>query len=156
LDPAAYAAERQKSRTDTWVQPPPQRAADAPPRPADKRGAEARGGGTTTVEARKADSGLNATLREAQGQLAGKSARLAQAERARDEAQASLAESEERAAQLRRELEQLRAEHSFQQDEHARAHAHFEEELSQARALVSAASGRHEELRRRLEELENA
>src|SRR5579862_3949222 len=137
LDPSSPApGERAKSRTDTWVSPPPP-----------QRAPEVRSGDTTTQhraesaasgERRRAEPGvqaLTAKLHETQTQLAGKQERLAQAERARDEAQAGFAASEERAAQLRTELEQLRAEHSFQQDEHARSRAHFEEELAQARTL---------------------
>src|SRR5207302_108335 len=75
---------------------------------------------------------------------------------ARDEALEARAAAERRAAQLDHELAQLKAEHAFQLDEHARARAHFEEQLAQARALVSAAGARADDLQRRLAELESA
>lgn len=71
----------------------------------------------------------------------------------RDEA---LVAAERRAAQVERELAQLRAEHAFQLDEHARARAHFEEQLAEARGLLSAAGARAEDLQRRVQELETA
>jgi chromosome segregation ATPase len=144
LDPAAYAAaaERNPARTDTWIQPAlAPAAAGAPAAPAAKAAAPPEAAG----------EGLSARLREAQGQLLVREQRLAQAERERDAAQAACVAAEQHGADLRRELEQLRAEHAFQQDEHAHAHSHFEEQLAQARALVSTAGARGDELQQRLD-----
>ncbi len=157
LDPMAYAAaERQKSRTDTWVTPPPVPRAAEPPAARAAETSAAKSAEVRKPERPEPAAPPAAKLSDTQGVSGARSERLAQAERARDEAQAGFAASEERATQLRRELEQLRAEHTFQQDEHERTRAHFEEELAQARTLVSTASERAEELRRQLGELENA
>src|SRR5207244_105374 len=110
------------------------------------------------AEARHGDSAvqtLTVRLRETQGLLTGKDERLRQIEHARDEALEARAAAERRAAQLDHELAQLKAEHAFQLDEHARARAHFEEQLAQARALVNAAGARADDLQRRLAELES-
>src|SRR6266513_1972789 len=122
------SGDRRPSATDTWIAPPlaGARAAETPATPG-------------PAEARHGDSAvqtLTGRLRETQGLLAGK--------------------AERRAAQLDHELAQLKAEHAFQLDEHARARAHFEEQLAQARALVSAAGARADDLQRRLAELESA
>ena len=150
LQPAANpgSGDRRPSATDTWIAPPlaGARAAEAPatPGPADARH------GDSAVQT------LTGRLRETQGLLAGKDERLRQIEHARDEALQARAAAERRAAQLDHELAQLKAEHAFQLDEHARARAHFEEQLAQARALVSAAGARADDLQRRLAELESA
>jgi hypothetical protein len=99
---------------------------------------------------------LSAKLRETQELLAGKGARLTQVERARDEAFAARAAAEQRAAQLNGELGQVRAELAFQLDELTRARTQFDEALAQARALVSTAGSRADELQRRLEEQQDA
>jgi len=99
---------------------------------------------------------LSAKLRETQELLAGKGARLTQVERARDEAFAARAAAEQRAAQLNGELGQVRAELAFQLDELTRARTQFDEHLAQARALVSTAGSRADELQRRLEEQQDA
>jgi len=142
------SGDRRPSATDTWIAPPlaGARAAEAPatPGPADARH------GDSAVQT------LTGRLRETQGLLAGKDERLRQIEHARDEALQARAAAERRAAQLDHELAQLKAEHAFQLDEHARARAHFEEQLAQARALVSAAGARADDLQRRLAELESA
>src|SRR5437016_10642266 len=150
LQPAANpgSGDRRPSATDTWIAPPlaGARAAEAPGTPG-------------PAEARHGDSAvqtLTTRLRETQGLLAGKDERLRQIEHARDEALEARAAAERRAAQLDHELAQLKAEHAFQLDEHARARAHFEEQLAQARALVSAAGARADDLQRRLAELESA
>src|ERR1700680_4801204 len=147
--PAAYAAagEHPQSRTDTWIAPPPAaRPAEAPP-PADA--AEAR-------QAQLTKQAPSAKLRETQELLASKGARLTQVERARDEAHAARTAAEHRAAQLDAELGQGRAELAFQLDDVRGARARFDEQLAQARALLSAASARGDELQRRLEEQESA
>src|SRR2546429_526324 len=111
------------------------------------------------AEARHGDSAvqtLTVRLRETQGLLTGKDERLRQIEHARDEALEARAVAERRAAQLDHELAQLKAEHAFQLDEHARARAHFEEQLAQARALVSAAGARAHDLQRPLAGPESA
>ena len=150
LQPAANpgSGDRRPSATDTWIAPPlaGARAAEAPatPGPADARH------GDSAVQT------LTGRLRETQGLLTGKDERLRQIEHARDEALQARAAAERRAAQLDHELAQLKAEHAFQLDEHARARAHFEEQLAQARALVSAAGARADDLQRRLAELESA
>jgi chromosome segregation ATPase len=149
LDPAAYAAagEQPQSRTDTRIAPPPAaRPAEAPP-PA--LAPQAR-------QAQLTEPAPSAKLRETQELPASKGARLTQVERARDEAHAAHAAAEHRAAQLNAELEQVRAELAFQLDELTGARARFDEQLAQARALLSAASARAEELQRRLEEQESA
>src|SRR5437660_1731661 len=150
LQPAANpgSGDRRPSATDTWIAPPlaGARAAEAPATPG-------------PAEARHGDSAvqtLTVRLRETQGLLTGKDERLRQIEHARDEALEARAAAERRAAQLDHELAQLKAEHAFQLDEHARARAHFEEQLAQARALVSAAGARADDLQRRLAELESA
>src|SRR5213080_892454 len=142
------SGDRRPSATDTWIAPPlaGARSAETPATP---------GPG----EARHGDSAvqtLTVRLRETQGLLTGKDERLRQIEHARDEALEARAAAERRAAQLDHELAQLKAEHAFQLDEHARARAHFEEQLAQARALVSAAGARADDLQRRLAELESA
>src|SRR5436190_479945 len=142
------SGDRRPSATDTWIAPPlaGARAAETPATPG-------------PAEARHGDSAvqtLTGRLRETQGLLAGKDERLRQIEHARDEALEARAAAERRAAQLDHELAQLKAEHAFQLDEHARARAHFEEQLAQARALVSAAGARADDLQRRLAELESA
>ncbi|HEY0766450.1 MAG TPA: FHA domain-containing protein [Steroidobacteraceae bacterium] len=149
LDPTAYAAagEHHQSPTDTWVAPPlAARPAEAPP-PA---------GATEAGQAEVTVSGLSAKLRETQELLASKGERLTQVERARDEAYAARAAAEQLAAQLNGELGELRAEHAFQLDELERARTQFDEQLAQARALVSATGARVEELQRRLAEQESA
>lgn len=129
----ASSGEPHHSATDTWIAPPETHA------PRD-----------STAQA------LSARLRESQGLLSAKDDRLRQLEHARDEALEARAAAERRAGQLDRELAQLQAEHAFQLDEHARARGHFEEQLAQARALLSAASARADGLQRRLAELESA
>lgn len=149
LEPAPHqgSGDHRQSSTDTWIVPPlaGARSAEAPPAP----GAEARHGDSAVQT-------LSTRLRESQGLLTAKDERLLQIEHARDEALEARAAAERRAAQLDRELAQLRAEHAFQLDEHALAHAHFDEQLTQARAMLSAAGARTDELQRRLAELESA
>jgi chromosome segregation ATPase len=149
LDPTAYAAaaEHHQSKTDTWVAPPlAARPQEAPP------SAAATGPGP----APGTEPAPSARLREAQELLASKGAHLTQVERARDEAYAARAAAEQRAAQLDGELGQVRAELAFQLDEHTHARARFDEALAQARALVSAAGSRADELQRRFEEQQGA
>jgi chromosome segregation ATPase len=149
LDPAAYAAAREhhQPRTDTWIAPSPA----APP-----AGAPPPAAATEAGPAAGTEQAPSAKLRETQELLASKGARLTQAERARDEAYAARAAAEQRVAQLDGELGQVRAELAFQLDELTRARAQFDEQLAQARALVSAASSRAEEQQRRLEEHQGA
>ncbi len=138
LDPAAYRPEPDESpteRTDTWAAPVPLR-----PEGAESPAAQA----------------LETRLRETQARLAAKNERLAQVERAREHAQSNRAAAEQRAAQLHRELAEMRASHDFQVDELARARAQFEEELARARALVSAAGARADSLEKRIEEHESS
>jgi chromosome segregation ATPase len=153
----ASAGEHQVSQTDTLILPalaaplteasaPAARPAEAPP-PA--VAAQPR-------QTELAQQALSAKLREAQEQLAGKGARLTQAERARDEAYAARATAEQRAAQLNTELGQVRAELAFQLDELTHARVQFEEQLAQARALLGPASARADRLQRQLEEQESA
>jgi chromosome segregation ATPase len=149
LDPTAYAAagEHPQSRTDTWLAPPPAaRPAEAPPPAAATEAGPAAG----------TEHAPSATLRETQELLASKGARLTQAEHARDEAYAARAAAEQRAAQLDGELGQVRGELAFQLDELTHARARFDEQLAQARALVSAAGSRADELQHRLEEQQSA
>jgi chromosome segregation ATPase len=147
LDPTAYAAagEPHPSGTDTWIVP-----ALAAPQP------EAPAAATEAGPAAGTEQAPSAGLHETQELLAGQGARLAQVEGARDEADAARAAAEQRAAQLDGELGQVRAELAFQLDELTHARARFEEQLAQARALVSAAGSRAEELQRRLEEQQGA
>ena len=149
LEPASHqgSGDHRQSSSDTWIVPPlaGARSAEAPPAP----GAEAR-------HADNAVQTLSSRLRETQGLLSAKDERLRQIEHVRDEALEARAAAEGRAAQLDRELAQLHAEHAFQLDEHARARTHFEEQLAQARAMLSAAGARTGELQRRLAELESA
>ncbi len=149
LQPAPHqgSGDHRQSSTDTWIVPPlgGARSAEAPSAP----GAEARHGDSALQT-------LSTRLRETQGLLTAKDERLRQIEQARDEALEARAPAERRAAQLDRELAQLHAEHAFQLDEHARARAHFDEQLGQARAMLSAAGARTDELQRRLAELESA
>src|SRR5437879_11966159 len=126
LQPAANpgTGDRRPSATATWIAPPlaGARAGEAPATPG-------------PAEARHGDSAvqtLTVRLRETQGLLAGKDERLRQIEHARDEALEARAAAERRAAQLDHELAQLKAEHAFQLDEHARARAHFEEQLARS------------------------
>jgi chromosome segregation ATPase len=149
LQPAPHegSGDHRQSSTDTWIVPPlaGARSAEAPHAP----GAEARHGDNAVQT-------LSSRLRETQGLLSAKDERLRQIEQARDEALEARAAAERRAAQLDHELAQLRAEHAFQLDEHARARTHFEEQLVQARAMLNAAGARTDELQRRLAELESA
>ena len=178
LDPTAYAAAagQRASQTDTLILPPPAarlteaaapaaRPADAPPAaspaeapPPAARPAEgpAPAGAAETRHARLTRQALSAKLRETQELLASKGARLTQVEHAVDEAHAARAAAEHSAAQLDAELGQVRAELAFQLDELTGARARFDDQLAQARALLSAASARAEELQRRLEEQESA
>jgi chromosome segregation ATPase len=148
LDPTAYAAaaEHHQSRTDTWIAPLAASAAEPPPPAA----------ATEAGPAAVTEQAPSAKLRETQELLASKGARLTQVELARDEADAARAAAEQRAAQLDGELGQVRADLAFQLDELSSARAKFDEQLAQARALVSAASSRAEELQRRLEEHDSA
>jgi len=159
LDPTAYAAagEHRQSRTDTWVAPAPAaRPAEAPPPAARPAEAPPPAGVAEARHARLTRQALSDKLRESQGLLAGKDARLTQLEHARDEAHAARAAAEQSAAQLNAELGQVRGELAFQLDELTGARARFEDQLAQARALLSAASARAAELQRRLEEQESA
>jgi chromosome segregation ATPase len=144
----ASGDEPRQSATDTWIVPPPAAArASAAPASAGAPGIHPPEGAVQTLSAR---------LHESQGLLSAKEERIRQLERSRDEALEARAAAERRATQLDHELAQLRSEHAFQLDEHARARAHFEEQLAQARALLSAASARADERQRRVTELENA
>jgi chromosome segregation ATPase len=142
LDPTAYAAagEHHESGTDTLMLPP----------------LAARPAATEAVPAAGTEQAPSARLRETQELLASEGARLTQVERARDEAYAARAAAEQRAAQLDGELGEVRAELAFQVDELTRSRAQFDEQLAQARALVSAAGSRAEELQRRLDEQQDA
>jgi chromosome segregation ATPase len=141
--PAAHAGEHRMSQTDTWIAPPP---------PARQTELAQQALSAKLREMQE----LSAMLRESQELLAAKGARLTQAERARDEAYAARAAAEQRAAQLNTELAQVRAELAFQLDELTRSRAQFEEHLAQARALLSTASARADQLQRQLEEQESA
>src|SRR6202521_5721526 len=150
LDPTAYAAaaEHRASQTDTLILPPPAaRPAEAPPPVARPAEVPAPAGAGETRHARLTRQALSAKLRETQELLASKGARLTQVEHAVDEAHAARAAAEHSAAELDAELGQVRAELAFQLDELTGA---------RARALLSAASARAEELQRRLEEQESA
>jgi chromosome segregation ATPase len=142
LDPTAYAAagEHHESGTDTLMLPP----------------LAARPAATEAEPAAGTEQAPSARLRETQELLASEGARLTQVERARDEAYAARAAAEQRAAQLDGELGEVRAELAFQVDELTRSRAQFDEQLAQARALVSAAGSRAEELQRRLDEQQDA
>ena len=142
LDPTAYAAagEHHESGTDTLMLPP----------------LAARPAATEAVPAAGTEQAPSARLRETQELLASKGARLTQVEHAVDEAHAARAAAEQRAAQLDGELGEVRAELAFQVDELTRSRAQFDEQLAQARALVSAAGSRAEELQRRLDEQQDA
>ena len=158
LDPAAHAAagEQHQSPSDTWVAPLPARLAEALASAARPAEAPPPAAATEAGPAAVTEQVLSAKLRETQELLASKGARLTQVERARDEAYAARATAEQRAAQLNAELGQVRAELAFQLDELTRARAQFDEQLAQARALVSAANSRADELQRRLEEQQDA
>ena len=144
----ASSGEPHHSAADTWIAPPlPGGRGSEPP---------ASSGPETDTPPESTVQTLSARLRESQGLLSAKDDRLRQLEHARDEALEARAAAERRAGQLDRELAQLQAEHAFQLDEHARARGHFEEELAQARALLSAASARADGLQKRLGELESA
>ncbi len=162
LDPAA-AGEHPQSRTDTWVAPalaarPAEAAppAEAPPPAARPAEAPPPAGAAEVRRAKLTRQALSAKLRETQELVTSEGARLTQIERARDEASAARAAAEHSAAQLNAELGQVRAELAFQLDELTGARSRFDNELAQARALLSAASARADELQRRLEEREGA
>jgi hypothetical protein len=157
LDPAAYApaGEHRASQTDTLILPPlAAHPAEAPPPAA--RPAEAPPPAGEARHARLTRQALSAKLRETQEVLAGKDARLTQVEQAREEAHAARAAAEQSAAELNAELGQVRGELAFQLDELTGARARFDDQLAQARTLLSAASARAAELQRRLEEQESA
>jgi len=149
LDPTAYAAagEPHQSGTDTWIVPALAASpAEAPPPAAATEAGPAAG----------TEQAPSAELHETQELLASRGARLTQVERARDEAYAARAAAEQRAAQLEGQLGEVRAELAFQLDELTHSRAQFDEQLAQARALVSAAGSRAEELQRRFEEQQDA
>src|SRR6267378_2846972 len=166
--PAAHAGEHRKSQSDTLILPPlaagPAEA--APPAARLTEAPPPAGAAQAARQTELAQQGLSAKLREmqelsamlreSQEQLAGKGARLTQAERGRDEAYAARAAAEKRAAQLNTELAQVRSELAFQLDEPTRSRAQFEEHLAQARALLNTASARADQLQRQLEEQESA
>ena len=159
LDPAVYAAAgaHPQSRTDTWIAPvPAARPAEAPPPAARPAEAPLPEGAAEARHARLTRQALSAKLRETQELVASKDVRLTQVEHARDEAHAARTAAEHSAAQLNAELEKVRAELAFQLDELTVARARFDDQLAQARALLSAASARADQLQRRLEEQESA
>ena len=149
LDPTAYAAagDPHQSGTDTWIVPALAACpAEAPPPAADTEAGPPAG----------AEQAPSAKLRETQELLASQDARLTQVERARTEAYAARAAAEQRAAQLDGQLGEVRGELAFQLDELTHARAQFDEQLAQARALVSTAGSRAEELQHRLDEQQGA
>ena len=158
LDPEAEAAarEQRQSQTDTWVAPLPARLAEALAPAAPPAQAPPPAAAPPARQAQLTEPALSAKLHETQDLLASRSARLTQVERARDEVHAARAAAEQRAAQLNTELGQVRAELAFQLDELARSRAQFDGQLAQARALLSAASARADDLQRRFEEQESA
>lgn len=150
LEGAAHGSDSEpRSASDTWIAPS-LAGARGSETPLSSAAPEIHPPPESTAQT------LSARLRESQGLLSAKDDRLRQLEHARDEALEARAAAERRAGQLDRELAQLQAEHAFQLDEHARARGHFEEQLAQARALLSAASARADGLQRRLAELESA
>src|SRR5256885_860947 len=158
LDPAAEAAarEQRQSQTDTWIAPLPARLAEALAPAGPPAAAPPPAGAAPARQAQLTEQALSAKLHETQDLLASKSARLTQVERARDEVHAARAAAEQRAAQRNAELGQVRAELAFQLDELARSRAQCDGQLAQARALLSAASARADDLQRRFEEQESA
>ena len=158
LDPEAEAAarEQRQSQTDTWVAPLPARLAEALAPAAPPAQAPPPAAAPPARQAQLTEPALSAKLHETQDLLASRSARVTQVERARDEVHAARAAAEQRAAQLNTELGQVRAELAFQLDELARSRAQFDGQLAQARALLSAASARADDLQRRFEEQESA
>jgi chromosome segregation ATPase len=154
----ARAGEHRQSQTDDTLILPPLAARPAEAAPPAARLTEASppaGAAQAARQTELAQKELSAKLRETQELLASKGARLTQAERARDEAYAARAAAEQRAAQLNTELGQVRAELAFQLDELTRGRAQFEEQLAQARSMLSTASARADQLQRQLEEQES-
>src|SRR6266513_690356 len=131
------------------------RAVHAPPPAARRTEAPPAAGAAQARQAELAQQALSAKLHEAQELLAAKSARLTQAERARDAAYAARAAAEQRTAQLNTELGQVRAELAFQLDELTRARVQSEEQVAQSRAVLSTESARAEQLQRQLGEQES-
>ena len=154
--PATRAAPAPPPATRaTEASPPATRAAPAPPPAARLTEAPPAAGGAQPRQAELAQQALSAKLHEAQELLAAKSARLTEAERARDAAYAARAAAEQRTAQLNTELGQVRAELAFQLDELTRAHVQSEEQVAQSRAVLSTASARADQLQRQLGEHES-